>query len=398
MSNSQGLLARRSALAERWERFAGGQNVGDVRTEVLSSWRRMRARGGAQVSAAPCGVGGAVDSGVLVKSIEALSDVTRSTLREAGIVAALAGVDGQIVWTTGDPALLRRAESINYAPGALWDEASMGITAMSLSLCTNAPSTVWSAEHWSAILHDWSCHAAPVRDPHTGRQFGVLNFSTPWDNGHPATTVAVAALADRLADAVVAATGTVPAASGDIELTVLGERALTVCGQAVRLTKRQTEIALLLALRPDGVSLAELHADLYGDDPVEPATLKAEVSHLRRLLTGRVSRAPYRLTGSVSVDVCRVLEDLRAGRLAEAVRRYRGPLLPWSESPRIVRLARTVEVAIRDAVLASRDVDAAWALSAHFEDDLQLADHLLDILPAEDCRRHLVHGQILQLR
>jgi hypothetical protein len=151
---------------------------------------------------------------------------------------------------------------------------------------------------------------------------------------------------------------------------------------------------LILALRPAGVSLAKLHADLYGDEAVEMGTLKAEVSHLRAILGGRVSRTPYRLLGSVGVDALEVLEDLRNGRVAEAVGRFTGPLLPWSESPRVLRLARTVEVALRDAVLTSDAYESALALAAHLEDDAELANHILKILPRGDGRRHILRGQL----
>jgi len=85
-------------------------------------------------------------------------------------------------------------------------------------------------------------------------------------------------------------------------------------------------------------------------------------------------------------------------RIAEAVTRFTGPLLPWSESPRIVRLARTVEVALRDAVLASDDYESALALAAHMEEDTELADHILKILPPGDGRRHILRGHRNSIR
>jgi hypothetical protein len=210
--------------------------------------------------------------------------------------------------------------------------------------------------------------------------------------------LAVTAVAERLGAEIAAGTVATVRGSDGVYLNVLGHLSglggqhLTLAGHPVRLTHRQTEIALILALRPAGVSLAELHADLYGDEAVEMATLKAEVSHLRAILGGRVSRNPYRLLGSVGVDALEVLEDLRHGRIAEAVARFTGPLLSWSESPRIVRLARTVEVALRDAVLTSDDYESALSLAAHMEEDTELADHILKILPPGDGRRHILRG------
>jgi hypothetical protein len=55
----------------------------------------------------------------------------------------------------------------------------------------------------------------------------------------------------------------------------------------------------LLALSPGGLDLGELHARLYGDRPVSPGTLKAEMPQLRAVLGGRLTSRPYR------IDTCR---------------------------------------------------------------------------------------------
>ena len=44
---------------------------------------------------------------------------------------------------------------------------------------------VFSAEHYAPIVHNWVCWAAPVHDPVTGAQLGVIDLSTTWDRTHP---------------------------------------------------------------------------------------------------------------------------------------------------------------------------------------------------------------------
>lgn len=391
MKGDRGLRAKRTAIYRSWAQFMSGETPGDIREEVLSSWCRSRRLLPPDIAVAPTGQT-ELDHEALLASTRVLDDTMRYTFQDSNIAVAIADLRGQIVWTTGDPGLLRVAGKVNFVPGGLWDEASIGVNAMSLALSQDGPTTICSAEHWSSALHDWSCYAAPIRDPKTQRRFGVLNFSTPWDKAHPAIHLAVTALAQRLG--VESAASASNAGADGIALSVLGEHRLTLAKCPVRLTRRQTEIVLLLALRPAGVSLAELHADLYGDEDVQMGTLKAEVSHLRHILGGRVSRAPYRLLGDVRVDALDLLEDLRNGKVADAVARFVGPLLLWSDSPRVVRLARTVEVALRDAVLASADYESALALAAHMEEDVQLADHILRILPPGDGRRHILRGHL----
>lgn len=398
MRQPRGLHARRSALFQRWSGFVSEGSVEGIRDEVLSSWRRSRGALSCDVDAAPTGPCRR-DQEVLLRHAGVLKEATSSMLRDSYVLVALADTDGQIVWTGGDPALCQRAESVNYAPGALWDEGSVGVNAMSLALSSDSPKAVWSVEHWSRVLHDWSCYAAPVHHPSNGIQLGVLNLSTPWDMSHPLLGMAATMLADKLGSQFTTAEADDISDDRvmDIRLNVLGEHHATLAGSEVRLTRRQIEIVLLMALYPQGVGLAELHADLYGDSPVGLSTLKAEVSHLRHLLGGRISRAPYRIDGPLHVDALAVLDNLRRGRIAEAVAQYRGRVLPWSESPRILRLSRTVEVAVRDAVLRSDDYESAVVLAEHFPDDTELTDHILGILPPGDGRRHILVGQLADI-
>jgi hypothetical protein len=60
----------------------------------------------------------------------------------------------------------RKAEAMNFVPGADWSERGAG---------TNAPGTaldrelqIRGSEHFSRIVPPWSCTATPVHDPDTG--------------------------------------------------------------------------------------------------------------------------------------------------------------------------------------------------------------------------------------
>ena len=69
--------------------------------------------------------------------------------------------------------------------GARWDDESVGTNALDLANRLAEPSMVFSAEHYASIVHNWVCWAAPVLDPATGRQLGVIDLSTTWDRTHP---------------------------------------------------------------------------------------------------------------------------------------------------------------------------------------------------------------------
>ena len=141
-------------------------------------------------------------------------------------------------------------------------------------------------------------------------------------------------------------------------MTLLGTAETWLDGQRLLLNRRQTEVLALLALHPEGLSLEQLHAMLYGDQAVTFSTLKAEVSHLRAALGGQLGSRPYRLLMPVATDVEHVLALLRRGEVGAAVDAYGGDLLPGTNSPALAELAEYVAVAVREALLADPQPDA----------------------------------------
>jgi hypothetical protein len=291
--------------------------------------------------------------------------------------------------------MLRRAEQVNFAPGGRWDEQAMGTNALSLALRTGRPSTVFSAEHLVSALHGWVCYCAPVRDPH-GRTLGVLDLSTTWERSNPLALSTVRTLVSTIeaglrSDSALPPPGTSP---GGVHLTALGGAKAELDGAPLRLPPRRTEILTLLALEPDGFSPERLREALYGDRPVAPSTFKAEVSHLRRSLGGLVATRTYALTAPIACDAVDVLRALERGDVADAVVRYRGPLLPDSEAPGVIEWREYLEVAMRAAVLASGDPEHALRFGRHAPYDIEMHEHALRLLAPGDARRAIATGRL----
>ncbi len=157
---------------------------------------------------------------------------------------------------------------------------------------------VFSAEHYAPIVHNWVCWAAPVHDPVTGEQLGVIDLSTTWDRTHPIGLATARMMARLLENAMPRSGGRRRRhRRGRARLRarpradLLGRVEAVLDGQRLLLTRRQTEILALLALHPEGLALEQLHALLYGDQAVTFSTLKAEVSHLRSALGGQLAVA-----------------------------------------------------------------------------------------------------------
>ena len=86
------------------------------------------------------------------------------------------------------------------------------------------------------------------------------------------------------------------------------------------------------------------------------STLKAEVSHIRKRLDDLILSRPYRLGGPIAVDVDEILDALDHKDLAKALDRYRGPVMPQSESPYLSARGHHLDVVLRDAVIRSGDL------------------------------------------
>lgn len=376
MSTSSDLTLRRRQAVQAWTAFVelGDALEARVRPEILSSWQRSTAAAlRPTLDHAPLGdeadARAWLAASPLQLALERVEPELRRTAEDGDLVLAVTDEQTRILWTYGGRVMRRKAETVNFVPGGHWDEASVGSNALNLAARNNAPSMVFSAEHYAPIVHNWVCWAAPLHDPLTGRQLGVVDLSTTWDRTHPIGLATARVLARLIETALPhpgypSPTHPVPEPhGGGLTLTLLGTAAVFLDGDRMLLNRRQTEILALLALSPDGLGLEQLHALLYGDEPVTVSTLKAEVSHLRTALGGRLASRPYRLTLPVSTDVDEVLRLLRRGEVLGATKLYGGDLMPGTNSPRLAELAEYVAVALREALLADPSPDAVLAYS-----------------------------------
>lgn len=360
---------RRRALAA-WTTWVeeGDGALTSVRPEILDSWTRSGASVARDVVQAPLADESETRSfwqgSPLQVAVERVEDELRRTAEDGDLVLAVTDADTRVLWTYGGRVMRRKAETVNFVPGGRWDDRSVGTNALDLANRLDRPSMVFSAEHYAPIVHNWVCWAAPLHDPVSGAKLGVLDISTTWERTHP-IGLATARVLARLVEQALPRThlyedtpSSEETSEPGLVLSLLGTAEARVDGQRLLLNRRQTEILSLLALHPDGLSLDQLHAMLYGDHAVTFSTLKAEVSHLRAALAGQLASRPYRLLMPIATDVDHVLALLRRGEVAAAVEAYGGDLLPGTESPALVEMGEYVAVAVREALLADPQPDA----------------------------------------
>ena len=322
--NANDLQDRRLDALRAWASFVehGDGAASLVRPEILKSWRRSQPHVSRDVEEAPLADEGELRAfwrdSPLQRAVSRVESELRRTAEDGDLVLAVTDPQTRILWTYGGRVMRRKAESVNFVPAARWDDESVGTNALDLANRLRRPSMVFSAEHYAPIVHNWVCWAAPVNDPVTGAQLGVIDLSTTWDRTHP-IGLATARVLARLIETAMPLSADhprSPEATGPtgLQLRLLGTAEATLDGGRLLLNRRQTEVLAVLALHPSGLTLDQLHALVYGDHAVTLSTLKAEVSHLRAALGGQLASRPYRLTLPVSTDVDDVIDALQQRR------------------------------------------------------------------------------------
>ncbi|MEV5849122.1 transcriptional regulator [Streptomyces sp. NPDC051985] len=380
-----------SVLRAAHERFVtSADREPGVRALVADSWRRCAASGVRPDGGAPPPLrrtSAELDAYRRTHPLAAVLPLFRELLgsgaADDGHVFAVGDADGTLLWVEGDAGAMARAERMRFVEGAGWAERQAGTNAPGTALELGRPVQIVTGEHYSAAVHAWSCAAAPVRDPATGRVLGVVDLSGGATIATPPALAAVrgAALAAEahLAHALLLGRD---ASQGEMRLSALGrDCALLEYGdRELRLSPRHSEIVLALAHADRGMTGDQLAVGL-SEREIPASTLRAEMTRLRAVLgPDLLGSRPYLLLRPVRTDVDDVTRLLAAGRVREALDRYPGPLLPRSDAPVVVEQRRCLEQQLRGAVMGAGDTGllrrwvgatwgsedtAAWTALAH---------------------------------
>lgn len=390
-----------------------------VRAQVAESWFRSAAAGvrtdtvDAPITLPDDALHDQREAHPLAQVFPLLDDVLGQAARDCDAIMAVSDAAGQLLWICGSPSVLRRAESIGFVEGSNWDERLAGTNAPGMALALDQSVRVMGAEHFRHSMRPWSCAASPIHDPTTQALLGVLDITGGADIVVPQTMAMVRAAA-RMAEAELARdvpsrhrseqqrqTGSLlvileSLGRADSLLTIDDGRGRR---ETIRLSPRHSEILLLLASTPQGLSGDEFAVLLYQEDS-SASTLRAELNRLRHLLGDELLESrPYRLVAELTADWLAVEAHLAVGAVAAALRMYRGPLLPGSTAPGVVRLREYIQASLRQAVLNSGEPDlmSTWTRSGWGADDWDMWQAQLDSLGQASPLRPLAIGQLARL-
>jgi hypothetical protein len=204
---------RAREVRRAWERFVEHGWSSDIADEsaygrepILASWRRSAAAGvdpsGGRI--APV-VADADETSARweVHPLAELAPLIRSCLAatadESGHLIVVSDANGVLLWVEGNARVrFRAADSMNFAEGTLWSESGAGTNAIGTALAAEHAVQVFAAEHFSEIVQAWTCAAAPVCDPDTGRVIGIIDLTGEMASVHPHSMAVATATAQAV--------------------------------------------------------------------------------------------------------------------------------------------------------------------------------------------------------
>ena len=391
---------RISQVGRAHELFVSGESAPQVRSVVADSWRRSAGAlvspdGTAPIELSDGDLEAYRAAHPLARVLPIFRDLLGGLADDGDHLMAVCDAHGRLLWVEGTASMLGGAESMNFVPGARWDEAHAGTNAPGTALAVDHPLQIFATEHFTRGVQRWTCAAAPIHDPATGRLLGAIDV-TGGDhlaNPHSLALVRATALA---AEAYLGAHQPQPAMA-----TALGREdvVLSVGGKRLRLGRRHSELLVLLLVHPEGRTGDQLGFDLYADD-LNPVTVRAELSRLRRILGPELlDSRPYRLRAEVGADFLTVTRLLERGLVAEALDAYAGPLLPSSDAPGVARLRRLIDSRLRSAVLSAANphLIQTWLGTPWGAEDLEMWQAYATALPSGSPARPLALKRIGQL-
>jgi hypothetical protein len=398
-----------------WESFLSSATAPAwVRPLIRESWERsVKYRVNPDTSTAPvllddADVAERLQGNPLRAAVPILRRLLVEPANDAGVIVVLADADAQVLWIEGDRELLRKAEAIHAVRGSVWQEGVAGTNALGTAHEVGELVQIFGSEHFTQPVHPWSCTAAPFRDPATGAVCGYVDITGRDEVASPQSALLVRSVVAaveaelRLLHTRAEPTPRISSMAPTAHLRILGrERGqLTVGGRTSELSLRHSELLLLLAIHPDGLSAGELAWKLYEQDAAE-VTVRAEMSRLRKAWPAVVApSSPYRLRVQLRTDAADVAECLQRGAHRRAVDLYRGPVLPRSDAPGVLAHRDHLHGWLRQTLLrhAGADVLLRYARSLPGQDDLELWQACLERLPYGSRRRAEVEANVRGLQ
>ena len=172
-------------IGDGWVKFARRGESQCVRDPIAASWRRSAAAGVDPSGTRIAPVVADADETLARWEVHPLAEMApliRSCLAasadESQHLIVVSDENGILLWVEGNANVrMRAADSMNFAEGTLWSEGGAGTNAIGTALAAEHAVQVFASEHFNEVVQEWTCAAAPVHDPDTGKVIGVIDLT-----------------------------------------------------------------------------------------------------------------------------------------------------------------------------------------------------------------------------
>jgi hypothetical protein len=186
-------VERAREVRQAWEQFLDDGDVDTVRAPIAHSWQRSYAAGvdpspdyRAPVTADEAETSERWDVHPLAAAADLIRDCLAPIADEAAHLIVVSDADGLILCIDGNARVrLDAADVMNFTEGAMWSEGGAGTNAIGTALAADHAVQVFAAEHFNEVVQEWTCAAAPVHDPDTGRLLGIIDLTGRMKTVHP---------------------------------------------------------------------------------------------------------------------------------------------------------------------------------------------------------------------
>lgn len=194
-----------AVVRSAWENFMNDCPVSAaIRPVVLASWRRSREQQAptqstrTQVFDLPATRRLSERNRELLQASGPVLEHARRWLPGTKSMLLLTDMDGTVLRVTGDGRAIGQGQEVGLQQGGRWRERDIGTNAIGTALAMNAPVRIHAFEHFCQHIQPWSCAAAPVRDPWSGRPLGVVDISCAARHANEQSLAYATMLAQRL--------------------------------------------------------------------------------------------------------------------------------------------------------------------------------------------------------
>ncbi|BBG03407.1 MULTISPECIES: sigma-54-dependent Fis family transcriptional regulator [Pseudonocardia] len=185
-----------------WELFQSGEEPGDLRGDVLTSWRRSRFSGVDPEYVDVPYVETDIDSSFARVAVPIMTEMAGLLVGDRSCLA-LSDEHGSVIWRwVSEPMLRGTLDNLSVIEGFCFGEEYVGTNGLGTALETGALAVVHGTEHYVQRFHDVTCVAAPVRHPITRRTVGAVNVTCRAGDANHLLVVVVRKLVEEIRTAM----------------------------------------------------------------------------------------------------------------------------------------------------------------------------------------------------